>query len=30
MKVYPKKAPGYAAVGVSGGAADPKTHQKWV
>jgi hypothetical protein len=30
MKVYPKQALGCVAVGMSGGAIDPKTHQKWV
>ena len=30
MKVYPKTAPGCAAVGASGGAVDAKTHRKWV
>jgi hypothetical protein len=30
MKVYPKQAPGCAAVGVSGGAIDLETHRKWV
>ncbi len=30
MKVYPKQALGCVAVGASGGAIDPKTHQKWV
>ena len=30
LKVYPLQAPGCAAVGASGGAINPKTHQKWV
>ena len=30
MKVYPKTAPGCAAVGASGGAVNAKTHRKWV
>ena len=30
LKVYPLQAPGGAAVRVSRGAIDPKTHQKWV
>jgi hypothetical protein len=30
MKVYSKQAPGCAVVGVSSGAINPKTHQKWV
>ncbi len=30
MKVYTKQAPGCAAVSASGGAINPKTHQKWV
>ena len=30
LKVYPLQAPGCADIGTSGGAIDPKTHQKWV
>jgi hypothetical protein len=30
MKVYPKQALGCAAVGMSGGVIDLKTHQKWI
>jgi hypothetical protein len=30
MKVYPKQSTGCLAVGASNGAADPKTHHKWV
>jgi hypothetical protein len=30
MKIYPKQALVCAAIGMSGRAIDPKTHQKWV
>ncbi len=30
MRIYPEQVPGCAAVSASGGAIDPKTHQKWV
>jgi hypothetical protein len=30
LKVYPLQAPDCAAIGMSGGAIDPKTHRKWV
>jgi hypothetical protein len=30
LKCYPKEGPGYAAVGGSRGAIDPKTMRKWV
>ena len=30
LKVYPKQGPGCLVVGASAGAADPKTHRKWV
>jgi hypothetical protein len=30
LKVHPLQAPGFAVVGASGGAVDPKTHCKWV
>ena len=29
-EVLPIAGPGCAAIGASGGAIDPKTHQKWV
>jgi hypothetical protein len=30
MKVNPKQGPGCLVIGMSDGAADPKTHHKWV
>ena len=30
LKVYPKQSPGCSTVSASNGAADPKTHRKWV